>query len=88
MKLLSKKRVALVSSALFIVIILLVGLWLVDSLGPMPEALFAMESDDDEFIEPMIVTVKEAKELLKSNKITDVKTILALQYYFLEVHNE
>lgn len=46
-----------------------------------------IESDDDEFIEPLIVTIDEAKDLLTSKKVTDVKTILALQYFFLEVHN-
>lgn len=40
--------------------------------------------DDDEFIELMSVTVEESKILLKDGLISDSKTIIALQYYYLE----
>ncbi len=39
--------------------------------------------DEDEFIELMSVTVEESKNLLKNGFITDVKTIVALQHYYL-----
>ena len=47
MRYLNKKRVVLGVSVLLISGILLGGAWLVDSLGPMPEALLALESDED-----------------------------------------
>jgi len=37
--------------------------------------------DDDEFIEPLIVTLKEAEELIASNEITDLKTLYSISYY-------
>jgi len=40
--------------------------------------------DDDEFIELMVLTEAEVKELIKNGKITDGKTLVALQQYFLE----
>lgn len=42
-----------------------------------------LSMDEDEFIELMSVSVSESKELLSSGQITDVKTIVALQYYYL-----
>ncbi|XMB73119.1 NUDIX hydrolase [Mycoplasmatota bacterium WC30] len=41
--------------------------------------------DDDEFIELMILTKEEVKDLLKTGKITDAKTLVAIQQYLLEV---
>lgn len=40
--------------------------------------------DDDEFIELMSVTVEESKNLLQNGLISDSKTIIALQYYYIE----
>ncbi|QMS84580.1 NUDIX domain-containing protein [Candidatus Xianfuyuplasma coldseepsis] len=40
-----------------------------------------IESDDDEFIEYFICDQEEVEHLLKTNKITDAKTIIALQEY-------
>lgn len=40
--------------------------------------------DDDEFVEVIEVTEKEALDLIKSKTIKDAKTIIALQSYFLE----
>lgn len=37
--------------------------------------------DDDEFIEAYLVTLDEATELARSNKITDLKTLYAIEYY-------
>ena len=42
-----------------------------------------IESDEDEFIDLLIVSKEEAFEMVKSNKITDVKTIIAIQSLFL-----
>ncbi len=39
--------------------------------------------DDDEFIELLELSEIEVKELLKHGKITDAKTLVALQHYFL-----
>jgi ADP-ribose pyrophosphatase len=39
--------------------------------------------DEDEFIETVVYSIKECKELLFSGKITDVKTALLLQHYLL-----
>ena len=39
--------------------------------------------DDDEQIEILIVTIKEALELLKNGHISDAKTIIMLQWYAL-----
>lgn len=39
--------------------------------------------DEDENIDIMLIEPKEIPELLKSNVITDGKTIIALQYYML-----
>lgn len=51
MRYLNKKRVILAGSALMILVILLAGLWLIDSLGPTQEALSAMESDADVIVD-------------------------------------
>ncbi len=40
--------------------------------------------DDDEFIQVLEYTLQEVKELVVSGKVTDVKTLVALQYYLLE----
>ena len=42
-----------------------------------------LESDPDEFIEAELFTVDEVKQLLLSNEITDVKTMLMIQHYLL-----
>lgn len=42
-----------------------------------------IQSDEDEFIEPFLVTKEEALQMIKSNEITDVKTIIAIQSLFL-----
>ncbi len=39
--------------------------------------------DDDEFIEVLELNEIEVKDLLKQGKITDAKTLVALQHYFL-----
>jgi len=39
--------------------------------------------EDDEDIEVIMVTKEEAKELLKSNEIMDIKTVLAIQNFIL-----
>ncbi|MGG7056882.1 NUDIX hydrolase [Clostridium nigeriense] len=39
--------------------------------------------EDDEDIEVIMVTKEEAKELLKSNEIMDIKTLLAIQNFIL-----
>ena len=44
--------------------------------------------DDDEFIEILELSVKDVKELMKQGSITDAKTLVALQYYFLGEFNE
>jgi len=43
------------------------------------------KGDDDEFIELFLVSKEEIIELLKSGKVTDAKTLVALQYYLLEI---
>ena len=43
------------------------------------------KGDDDEFIELLIVTKDEIQELLHQGKVTDAKTLVALQYYLLEI---
>jgi ADP-ribose pyrophosphatase len=45
----------------------------------------APNMDEDEFIELLSISKVEAKELLFSGKITDAKTIIALQYYLFGV---
>ena len=45
------------------------------------------KGDDDEFIDIQLVTIEEARQLLKRGEITDSKTLVALQYYFLEEIN-
>jgi len=40
-----------------------------------------LQSDDDEFIDIMICDKEEVLELLQTNQITDVKTIITLQEY-------
>lgn len=42
-----------------------------------------LESDPDEFIEVVIFTEEELKEMIKNNTLTDVKTILMIQHYLL-----
>ena len=37
--------------------------------------------DDDEFIEPLVVTLEEAERLIKANEITDLKTLYTISYY-------
>ena len=39
--------------------------------------------DEDEFIEISLYTVDEALDLIRNKKITDVKTIVAIQHYVL-----
>lgn len=45
--------------------------------NPLPQ-------DEDEFVEAMLVSKEEAKELIIGNKITDAKTIIAIQWYLLQ----
>ena len=40
-----------------------------------------LQPDDDEFIEPLILTLEEAEELVASNEITDLKTMYTISYY-------
>lgn len=40
--------------------------------------------DDDEFVELMELTMAEVKEMLRTSQITDAKTLIALQQYFME----
>lgn len=42
--------------------------------------------DDDEFIETVLMTVDEAKELVKKGLITDAKTLVLLQHLFLSTN--
>lgn len=42
-----------------------------------------LESDPDEFIEVVLYNIDEVKEMITSNVITDVKTILMIQNYLL-----
>lgn len=42
------------------------------------------KGDDDEFIEIVLLTEKEAKQLLLNGDITDAKTLAVLQHYFLQ----
>lgn len=37
--------------------------------------------DDDEFIEPLVVTLEEAEKLIETNEITDLKTLYTISYY-------
>lgn len=37
--------------------------------------------DEDEFIEPLIVTLEEAEKLISTNEITDLKTLYTILYY-------
>lgn len=39
--------------------------------------------DDDEFLEVVLLDKDEVKKLLKNNEITDSKTLVLLQHYFL-----
>lgn len=39
--------------------------------------------DDDEFVEPLMITFEQAKQLIKEQKIIDAKTILAIFYWEL-----
>lgn len=41
-----------------------------------------LTQDEDEFVEPFLVTEETAKEMLRNKELTDVKTIIALQIYF------
>ena len=42
------------------------------------------KGDDDEFIELLELTVSEVLELMNKGKITDAKTLVALQHYLLQ----
>lgn len=42
-----------------------------------------LEADEDEFIEIEIYSIDELKEMIKTNELTDVKTILLIQNYLL-----
>lgn len=44
-------------------------------------------ADDDEFIEPMMVTPEEAKELINQNKITDAKSWIVIMKYLENLRN-
>lgn len=46
-----------------------------------------LQPDDDEFIDVVIYTVNEVKKLIKENTITDVKTILIIQHYLLNLED-
>ena len=37
--------------------------------------------DEDEFIEPLVLTIEEVDELIDSNEITDLKTLYTFSYY-------
>ena len=37
--------------------------------------------DEDEFIEPLVITLEEAETLIESNEITDLKTLYTIAYY-------
>jgi ADP-ribose pyrophosphatase len=37
--------------------------------------------DEDEFIEPMVVSLQEVEEMIASNEITDLKTLYTISYY-------
>ena len=41
------------------------------------------KGDDDEFIEIVVLTKEEVQSLLKNSEITDSKTLVLLQHYFL-----
>jgi ADP-ribose pyrophosphatase len=45
------------------------------------------QCDEEEFIELLIFSKDQVLELLLNNKITDAKTIILLQYYFLKENN-
>jgi len=47
-----------------------------------------LSPDDDEFIEPMIVTPSEAQKLLDANKITDAKSWIVIMKYLGSLRNE
>jgi hypothetical protein len=51
MRFFSKRRIILVGGAILILVIIIVGMWFVETLGPMPEALLAMESDEEVLVE-------------------------------------
>ncbi len=40
--------------------------------------------DDDEFLESIFVTLDEAKKLTREHKISDAKTIMAIQYWEIQ----
>lgn len=44
-----------------------------------------LKGDDDEFIEILELSIDEMKELLRSGQITDAKTLVALQYYLINL---
>jgi hypothetical protein len=37
--------------------------------------------DEDEFIEPLIISLEEVNKLIKQNEITDLKTLYAIEHY-------
>ncbi len=43
-----------------------------------------LKADDDEFIEPVLVTKSEVKKMLQKQEILDSKTLIALQKYLWE----
>jgi len=45
------------------------------------------KADENEIIENVLIGANEAKELVKNNKISDAKTLLLLQAYFLNEEN-
>ena len=44
-----------------------------------------LPKDEDEFTETVIYSLKELKEMLRLNQITDVKTIIMIQNYLLKM---
>lgn len=44
--------------------------------------------DDDEFLDVVIIKESQALEMIKSGKIKDSKTIIAILYYFLNIKRE
>jgi len=59
----------------------LVHLFITENLEKMTEAA---ELDEDEFVEVLEVTLEEAQEMIKNNKIYDAKTAYAVQYLLLK----
>jgi len=59
----------------------LVHLFIAENLEKLTEAA---ELDEDEFVEVLEVTLEEAQEMMKSNRIYDAKTAYAVQYLLLK----